>query len=118
MDQNLYMMISGMTPEEMSFLQGMMKDLTEDQQKQFLMIYQSKRREPQMMLLLACIGFVGAAGIQRFVIGEIGMGVLYLLTGGLCLIGTIIDIVNHKTLALPYNQKMAYETLQMMKMMS
>jgi TM2 domain-containing membrane protein YozV len=44
-------------------------------------------------LLLALIGFLGIGGIQRFYTGHIGLGVLYLLTGGLCGIGTIIDII-------------------------
>lgn len=45
------------------------------------------------------------------------MGILYLLTGGLCLIGTIIDAVNHKKLTNEFNQKMAMESVQMAKMM-
>ena len=32
------------------------------------------------------------------------MGILYFLTGGLCLIGTIVDLVNHRSLAFEYNQ--------------
>jgi hypothetical protein len=42
---------------------------------------------------------------------------LYLFTGGFCMIGTIIDVVNHKTLADDYNRKMAFESLQIAKMM-
>lgn len=37
--------------------------------------------------------FLGVLGIHRFYLGHIGMGVLYLLTGGLCGIGWVIDIV-------------------------
>jgi hypothetical protein len=35
--------------------------------------------------------FLGLLGIHRFYLGHIGMGILYLLTGGLCGIGWIID---------------------------
>ena len=45
--------------------------------------------------LICCIlGFVTVGGIHRFVTGHIVLGVVYLLTGGLCLIGTIVDLVN------------------------
>jgi TM2 domain-containing membrane protein YozV len=65
---------------------------------------------------LSLIGLVGVAGIQRFLIGNIGMGILYFFTGGLCLIGTIIDAVNHKELAMEYNAKMITETLSILNM--
>nr|MBP9099183.1 TM2 domain-containing protein [Ferruginibacter sp.] len=55
------------------------------------------------------------AGIQRFIIGQIGMGILYLFTGGLCLIGTIVDVINHKQLAFEFNQQMANESMAMVK---
>jgi hypothetical protein len=41
---------------------------------------------------------------------------LYLFTGGLCLIGTIVDLVNHKSIAQEYNQKVAMEAAQMSRM--
>jgi hypothetical protein len=36
----------------------------------------------------------------------------------LCFIGSIVDLVNHKSLALEYNRKMAYESYQIAKMSS
>jgi TM2 domain-containing membrane protein YozV len=80
------------------------------------MIYRSKRKDPQLLLILCLLGLVGIAGVQRFVIGHIGMGILYFFTAGLCFIGTIIDAVNHKELALEYNAKMITETLSMLNM--
>ena len=44
------------------------------------------------------------------------MGILYLFTAGLCFIGSIVDIVNHKQLAFEHNQKMVFESLQMVRM--
>jgi TM2 domain-containing membrane protein YozV len=42
--------------------------------------------------ILLCF-FLGVLGIHRFYLGHIGMGVLYLLTGGLCGIGALIDFI-------------------------
>lgn len=116
MYQNPYMAFPGMTPEEMSFLQQATADLDENQKKYFYMIYSGKRKNPQDILLFTLLGFVVVAGIQRFVVGQVGMGLLYLFTGGFCLIGTIVDLVNHKALATDYNRKMAYESFQIAKM--
>lgn len=102
------------TPEELIAINNIVKDMKDDQLQQFVMIYRSKRKDPQTILLTCLLGVVCVAGIHRFLVGEIGMGILYVLTGGLCLIGTIVDAVNHKTIALDYNQKMLAETMVMM----
>jgi TM2 domain-containing membrane protein YozV len=62
-----------------------------------------------MILILTIIGFLGIAGVQRFITDQIGMGLLYFFTAGLCFIGTIIDLVNYQKLAFEYNQKKANE---------
>jgi TM2 domain-containing membrane protein YozV len=105
-----------LTPEELITINSRTKDFNDDQLTQFCMIYRSKRKDPQLILLLCLLGLVGFAGIQRFVIGQIGMGVLYFFTAGLCFVGTIIDAINYKQLALEYNAKMISETLLMLNM--
>jgi TM2 domain-containing membrane protein YozV len=110
------MSFPGISPEEISFLQQGTADLTEEQQKTFFMVYSGKRKSPQDMLVFCIIGLFLVPGLQRFIIGQIGMGILYLFTVGLCFIGSIMDLVNNKTLALEYNQKMAYESYQIAKM--
>ncbi len=42
------------------------------------------------LALLLCL-FGGFLGLHKFYEGKIGMGILYLLTGGLCAIGAIVD---------------------------
>lgn len=100
--------------EESLFVSGVIKDMPEDQARTFAVAYRSQRRDPTNVLLFTLLGFVIViAGVQRFYLGQIGMGLLYLFTGGFCLIGTIIDLVNHKSLAFKYNQEKA-QTIAMM----
>jgi TM2 domain-containing membrane protein YozV len=110
-----FMMLPGITPEEYSYLQLACTGLNEQQLKGFLVVYGSKRRNPDDMLLYCILGFF-VPGLPRFLINQVGMGLLYFFTFGLCVIGTIIDLINHKTLAFEYNQKMVFESLQLVKM--
>ena len=111
--QDPYMNFADMGPEEMGFLQQATGELSEDQKRYFYMVYSSKRKNTNEILIFALLGLVGVAGVHRFVLGQIGMGILYFLTGGLCLIGTIVDLVNNKSLTLKYNKEMAYESHRM-----
>ena len=104
------------TPEELITINSRTQGFGDDELTHFSMIYRSKRKDPQTILLLRLLGLVGVSGIHRFVIGNIGMGILYFFTGGLCLVGTIVDAINHKDLALEYNGKMIAETLTMLNM--
>ena len=115
-NNNPYMALPGISPEELGYIQQAIAQLSENQQKYFYMSYSTKRKSPQDMLIFCIIGTFLLPGFQRFMVGQIGMGILYLFTAGLCLIGSIVDIVNHKTLALEYNQKMVYESFQVSKM--
>ncbi|WP_199118615.1 TM2 domain-containing protein [Pedobacter sp. ASV28] len=111
-----FMSLPGISPQEYSYLQSATNGLNEQQLRTFLMVYSSKRKNPSDMLLFCIIGLFLVPGLQRFIIGQVGMGILYLLTAGLCLIGSIVDIVNHKTLAFEYNQRMVFESMQMVRM--
>lgn len=117
MERDLLLNFQGMSPEEYSYLQQVMTGMDQRQAQNFVMYYSGKRKSPQDILLFTILGFLGIAGIQRFVVGQMGMGILYILTAGLCFIGTIVDVINHKSIATDYNQKAAYESLQLIKMM-
>src|ERR1700761_313194 len=110
MFQNPLMAFPGITPEEMSFINQGTAEMTENQKKMFYMAYSNKRKSPQDMLIFCLVGLFLVPGLQRFIVGQIGMGILYLFTVGLCFVGSIIDLVNHKTLAEEYNRKMAFES--------
>ncbi len=101
------------TGDEQIYISGLIKDMDETTAQTFANVYRSRRKDPQTILLLTLVGFLGIAGIQRFVVDQIGMGILYLLTGGICLIGTIIDLVNHRSIAFEYNQKQAQQIVTM-----
>jgi TM2 domain-containing membrane protein YozV len=111
--RNLLQLLPNAENDELNFIQGLLKDMSDEKVQQFAMIYNSRRKDPQTILLLTLVGFLGVAGIQRFIIDQIGMGLLYVFTGGLCLIGTIVDIVNYKSLAFEYNQKVARQVAGM-----
>lgn len=116
MYQNLLANLKGMTAEEYRYLEQVMNGMDAKQAKHFVMLYSSKRKDPQEILLFTLLGLLGFAGIQRFILNQIGMGILYFITLGLCFIGTIVDLVNHKSLTFEYNQRAAYESVQLVKM--
>lgn len=115
--QQMLMMLPGVQPEELIVAQSLMKDMTEEQKQQFVSFYQGKRKDQQTLLIMTLIGFIGIAGIQRFITGDTGMGVVYLLTGGFCGIGTIIDLINIKQITTEFNQKQAIEAASMVRML-
>ncbi len=118
MNANYFYSLPNVTSQELGFIQEYTKDLNDSQKNTFLNIYSTKRRDPQHILLFTLVGFLGFAGIQRFVTNSIGLGVLYFFTAGLCFIGTIVDVVNYQSIANEYNQKMAFESVGMIKWMS
>jgi TM2 domain-containing membrane protein YozV len=115
--QQMMMMLRDLQPDELMIIQDLTREMTDNQQKQFFLLYQGKRKEQQTLLIMALIGFFGVAGIHRFMIGDAVLGVVYLLTIGFCGIGTIIDAINIKNLTSDYNRKQAIEAGQMVKMM-
>ncbi|MBS1736998.1 MAG: TM2 domain-containing protein [Bacteroidetes bacterium] len=109
-------MLHDITPEELYTINARVGGFSESQINQFCIFYRSKRKDPQIILILTLLGFFGVAGIQRFVLDQIGMGILYFLTAGLCFIGTIVDAVNYKSLSMEYNSKKIVETMALLNM--
>lgn len=60
--------------------------------QRFMMVSTVEMKDPTTILLLSI--FLGGLGIDRFMLGDTGMGVLKLLTCGCCGVLTIIDWFN------------------------
>ena len=112
---NFFQYLPELQGRELAFVQGLTKDFDDQKLMNFANIYRARRRDPQLILLTTLLGFIAVAGVQRFMVNQIGMGILYIFTGGLCLIGTIIVLINYQDLAFDYNQRMASEAAMMIK---
>lgn len=75
-------------------------------ENKFAMISTIEMKDPTTILLVSI--FLGTLGVDRFMLGDIGMGILKLLTCGVCGILTIIDwfTVSKKTKELNFNNVM------------
>ena len=114
MKPNLINMIPAIEGEELVYLQSLTKELTDDQLINFIAVYNGKRKKTDQILLGCVLGFVLMAGVQRFMVKQTGMALLYFFTGGLCLIGTIMDTINHKRITFEFNRDMARESMAML----
>ena len=106
---NVLQFMPELTGFELQYVQSLTEDFDEKKMLNYANLYRARRKDPQLILLTALLGFAGIAGIQRILVGQIGMGILYFFTGGLCLIGTIVDLINYQDLAFRYNQQVASE---------
>ncbi len=111
---NIIHVIPEASGDEALYLSKITEGMDQEQLAQFSNAYRARRKDPQTILLTCLLGLFSIAGIHRFLLNQIGMGILYLFTGGLCLIGTIVDLVNHKDLAFQYNREVAKELRQLM----
>lgn len=85
----------------------LLNKMNDEQAEHFARIYRSRRRDPIHILILTAVGLVGIAGLQRLYLEQVGLGLVYLLTGGICLIGTIYDLVKFRDLTQRYNRDVA-----------
>lgn len=90
-------------PDKMLYLKERM--LAADPAKENLLMA-TDLKDPTTMIIISI--FLGSLGVDRFMLGDIGMGVLKLLTGGLCGILTIIDwcTIMKRTRELNFNNLM------------
>src|SRR5476651_2631326 len=96
--QHSYTEFNGMTMEEYSFIHHASAGLNDNQMQTFMLVYNSRRKNPQDILLATLMGFLGLAGVQRFMTGQIILGLLYFFTGGFFLLGTMVDLFTYKSI--------------------
>ena len=70
-------------------LQQVKELLTQADESRYQLALSLEFKEPTTMLIVSLLG--GSLGIDRFMLGETGLGVAKLLTAGGCGIWTIID---------------------------
>jgi len=99
--------------EELNYIQNLIQNMDDEKARSFATVYRARRKDPQMILILTLLGFVVFAGIHRIVLNQIGMGILYIFTAGLCFIGTIVDLVNYQKLTFEFNRTVADEAAAM-----
>ena len=114
--QNSYNTFDGMTIDEYSFLHHASAGLNQNQMQTFTLVYNSRRKNPNDILMVTLLGFFGIAGIQRFMTNQIFLGLIYFFTGGFLGIGTLIDLFNYKSITNDYNRHLAYECYNIAKM--
>lgn len=82
-------------------MQQLREKMTNMDDAKFAAIPAIELKDPSEMLLFSI--FLGELGVDRFIFGNTGMGVLKLLTGGCCGVLWIIDIINSKKMTWQYN---------------
>ena len=107
--KKVYEVLPELEGDESLYIGRLLEEMNEEKADIFAKIYRARRRDPVLILVLALLGLLGVAGVHRFFIGHIGMGLLYFFTAGLCFIGTIVDMINYKNFAFEYNRKVARE---------
>lgn len=89
--------------DKLVFVKQKLQDIDEDK---FSLVSTVEFKDPTTILLISL--FLGGFGVDRFMLGDTGMGILKLLTMGLCGILTVIDwfSVQKKTKEVNYNNLM------------
>lgn len=102
MSQNL----KNFSPTQISDIKSKLMSLPDDKST---VIMSLEFRDPTTILLLSL--FFGGWGVDRFLLGNVGIGILKLLTGGCCGILWLVDLINYKKMTQGYNYKKFIEAI-------
>ena len=95
--------------QELTTLAGIVRDMTDEQALYFAQGYRGRRKSTSTAYLLLLLSLLGFAGIHRFYLGSIVMGIVYLLTWGFCGIGIVVDLFITKGMTTKVNMQKASE---------
>ena len=103
---------------EFTFMEQQMltQDLSDQQKVLFNGQFASERRDRTLIFAVSLI--FGYLGVDRFLVGDIGWGVLKLLTFGGCGILWLIDLFLIWNRVDDFNRRKAYEILGTIRMMT
>ncbi len=91
---------------------GLIKDaLTKLDDDKSLAIQSLDLKDPSTVLIVSIL--CGGLGVDRFMLGEVGLGLVKLFTCGGCYIWLIIDMINAKDRTQEYNYKQLSNALMM-----
>jgi TM2 domain-containing membrane protein YozV len=79
--------------------------LSDQQKAAFTTQYDAAKKDPQMIFIIAIVA--GSLGVDRFLLDDIKMGVIKLITGGGCGILWIMDILSAKERTNAFNKAKA-----------
>lgn len=99
--------------DEQVYVAQLMSEMTEEQAEHFASVLRKRRKDETVTLITGLVFLIGFAGVNRFYLDQVGMGLLYLFTWGLCGIGAIVDLFRYKTLTAQYNMKQADSAARM-----
>lgn len=90
--------------EKIFYLKDKLRTMDEEK---FSLVSTIEMKDPTTMLLVSL--FLGGLGIDRFMVGDTGMGILKLLTGGCCGILTVVDwfTISKKAKEINFNNLMS-----------
>lgn len=91
--------------DKIPYIKEKLNDLPADKQ---MLLNTLDFKDPTVMLILSIC--TGSLGVDHFMLGEIGLGVLKLLTWGACGIWTIVDwfLVTNRTKEYNFNRLVSF----------
>ncbi len=94
---------------ELMMVKQKLEELSDDK---FMAIQSIDFQSPTLLLVISIIG--GSLGIDRFMLGDTGLGVVKLITGGACGIWTIVDWFTVQERTKKHNYKKFLEATMML----